>query len=307
VLERCYSLASAPGCDSVHKVTVKRVAGGPVSTYLNRQLKVGDRLEVKGPEGRFVLDASPGPLLLFAGGSGITPIVSILKTALATTARKVTLLYANRTVSAIIFRAELDRLQQAHAGRLRIVHRLDDAEGVVDGAAVQRVVSGQRDASVFVCGPAPFMGLVERTAVVAGASPDRLRIERFTLSTASSALAGQAKGGAASKAPVAAPAAQAPVADGVPEWIDVELRGSRVKVPYKKGQTLLQAARDGGVDAPYSCEEGFCGTCASDLLEGRVVMAADDALTDGEKKKGMILACQSRPLTTRCAFRFCDS
>jgi 3-ketosteroid 9alpha-monooxygenase subunit B len=296
VLERCYSLASAPGLESVHKVTVKRVDGGPVSTYLNRQLKVGDRLEVKGPEGRFVLDASPGPLLLFAGGSGITPIVSILKTALATTARKVTLLYANRTASSIIFRAELDRLQQAHAARLRVIHRLDDAEGVVDGAAVQRVVAGQRDASVFVCGPAPFMGLVERTAVVAGASPDRLRIERFTLS-----------GPSANPSAVAAPAAQAPIAEGIPESIDVELRGSRVKVPYKKGQTLLQAARDGGVDAPYSCEEGFCGTCASDLLEGRVVMAADDALTDAEKKKGMILACQSRPLTTRCAFRFCDS
>jgi 3-ketosteroid 9alpha-monooxygenase subunit B len=298
VLERCYSLASAPGCDTVHKVTVKRVDGGPASTYLNRQLKVGDRLEVKGPEGRFVLDANTGPLLLFAGGSGITPIVSLVKTALATTARKVTLLYANRTLSSIIFRAELDRLQQAHAGRLRVVYRLDDVEGVVDGAAVQRVVGGQRDASVYVCGPAPFMAFVERTAVVAGASPDRLRIERFTLAQ---------PGAAASAAPVSAPAAQAPIAEGVPEWIDVELRGSRARVPYKKGQTLLQAARDGGVDAPYSCEEGFCGTCASDLLEGRVVMAADDALTDAEKKKGMILACQSRPLTTRCGFRFCDS
>jgi 3-ketosteroid 9alpha-monooxygenase subunit B len=136
------------------------------------------------------------------------------------------------------------------------------------------------------------MALVERAAIAAGASPDRLRIERFTL---------------ASPAQPAASAGPPPGAEGIPEWIDVELRGSRQRVPYKKGQTLLQAARDGGVDAPYSCEEGFCGTCASDLLEGRVVMAADDALTDAEKKKGMILACQSRPLTNQCAFRFCDS
>jgi 3-ketosteroid 9alpha-monooxygenase subunit B len=290
--ERCYSLSSAPDCDPVHKVTVKRVAGGPVSTFLNERLRVGDRLEVKGPEGRFVLDRADGPLLLFAGGSGITPVISIVKTALATTSRRATLLYANRNQASVIFRAELERLQGAYPGRLQVVHRFDDVHGVLDEATVRGLVAGQRDASVFVCGPAPFMALVERVAVAAGASPDRLRIERFTLGAAAPA-----------------PAEPRPGADGseIPDFIDVELRGSRHRVPYKKGKTLLQAARDAGLDAPYSCEEGFCGCCASDLLEGKVVMAADDALTDAEKKKGMILACQSRPLTRRCSFRFVDS
>jgi 3-ketosteroid 9alpha-monooxygenase subunit B len=290
-LERCYSLASAPECDPVHKVTVKRVAGGPVSGFLHERLRVGDRIDVKGPEGRFVLDRAAGPLLLFAGGSGITPVISIIKTALKTTDRRVTLLYANRTQGSVIFRDELERLERAHPGRLRVVHRLDDVHGPVDDAAVRGIVAGQFGASVFICGPTPFMALVERAALAAGASPDHLRIERFTLSAPAPAEA----------------AAPAPAAEGTPDSIDIELRGAHHKVPYKKGQTLLQAARDAGLDAPYSCEEGFCGCCASDLLEGRVVMATCDALTEAEKKRGMVLACQSRPLTKRCSFRFVDS
>jgi 3-ketosteroid 9alpha-monooxygenase subunit B len=138
------------------------------------------------------------------------------------------------------------------------------------------------------------MALVERAVIAAGASPDRVRIERFTLSAPS---------------PVAQsiPATATPAATGTPEFVDIELRGEHHRVPYAKGKTLLQAARDGGLDPPYSCEEGFCGSCASDLLEGRVEMATCDALTEAEQKKGMILACQSRPLTTRCLFRFVDN
>jgi 3-ketosteroid 9alpha-monooxygenase subunit B len=291
-VERCYSLSSAPEVEKIHKVTVKRVAGGAVSPVLHQRLKVGDRVDVKGPEGRFVLDKADGPLLLFAGGSGITPVIAIVKTALATTARRVRLVYANRSRSSIIFRDELERLVRAHPGRLEVVHRLDDEQGPVDAPAVTAAVAGLRDPSVYVCGPAPFMGLIERQVVAAGASPDRIRIERFTLSAPAAHAA-------------SAPAAPAP--EGIPEFIAIELRGEHHKVPYKKGKTLLQTARDGGLDAPYSCEEGFCGCCASDLLEGRVVMATCDALTEAEQKRGMILACQSRPLTTRCSFRFVDS
>ena len=93
---------------------------------------------------------------------------------------------------------------------------------------------------------------------------------------------------------------------GTPEFIDIELRGKHHHLPYVPGKTLLQIAQDAGLDAPYSCEEGFCGCCASDLLEGKVTMAADDALSIEEKRRGMILACQSRPTTTRCSFRFAD-
>lgn len=287
-LRRCYSLASSPDCESEHKITVKRTAGGRVSNWLNDHLRVGDVLSVMPPEGRFVLDDRAGPLLLFAGGSGITPVISILKSALTSTRRAATLVYANRDRRATIFAEELDRLQEAHPGRLVVHHRFDTVHGVIDEPAVRTIASKQKDASCFLCGPGPFMALVERALVAAGVPSEHVRVERFTLAT-----------------PAASPAAVA--IEGQPEFIDVELRGERHRVPYTPGKTLLQIARDAGLDAPYSCEEGFCGCCASDLLEGRVTMAADDALSTEEKRRGMILACQSRPVTARCAFRFVDS
>jgi 3-ketosteroid 9alpha-monooxygenase subunit B len=289
-LQRCYSLASAPGCDREHKVTVKRVRGGRVSNWLHDRLRVGDRLPVMRPEGRFLLDNTDAPLLLFAAGSGITPIISILKTALLTTARRATLLYANRDEASVIFREELESLWKANPDRLRVLHRFDDVHGLLDEKAVHAVVTEAPGASCYVCGPGPFMELVERAATSSGASPERMRIERFTVGTPMRQ---------------AHPLESANPSD-VPEYLDVGLRGVRHRVAYQAGKTLLQAVREGGVDAPYSCEEGFCGCCAADLLEGRVAMDAGDALSGDEKRRGMILTCQSRPLTRRCAFRFVD-
>jgi 3-ketosteroid 9alpha-monooxygenase subunit B len=288
-LQRCYSLASALSVDRQHKVTVKRVRGGRVSNWLNDRVRVGDELAVMRPEGRFTLDATDTPLLLMAGGSGITPVISILKTTLATTARQVTLLYANRDEASVIFRGEIEALRQTHPDRLRVIHRLDAVHGQIDEKSVQGIAAETRDASCYVCGPGPFMALVERAAMVAGVAADRIRIERFT----------------SDRTEASAPASVVHGAEA-PEVVDVELRGEHHRIPYVRGKTLLDVARDGGLDAPYSCEEGFCGSCAAHLTEGRVVMDADDALTPDEKRRGMILACQSRPVTKRCGFRFID-
>jgi len=301
-LRRCYSLASSPDCGEGHKFTVKRVHGGPVSTYMNEGLREGDVLQVMRPEGRFVLDDGMAPLLLFAGGSGITPVISILKTVLRTTARRATLLYANRDARSIIFARELEQLRHQHGDRVNVIHHLDEARGYLGEAAVRSLVDAHPGATAFLCGPGPFMALVERVLLAAGWPEGRVRIERFEHA------AGKATTPAVAAAPVAAGAngAAPGVTEGVPASIEVHLRGQKHLVPYTPGKTLLQTARDAGIDAPYSCEEGFCGCCASHLLEGRVVMAADDALSSEEKKKGMILACQSKPTTTRCAFRFVD-
>jgi 3-ketosteroid 9alpha-monooxygenase subunit B len=288
-LQRCYSLASAPGCDREHKVTVKRVRGGRVSNWLHDRLRVGDRLPVMRPEGRFVLDRTDAPLLLFAAGSGITPVISILKTALLTTTRRATLLYANRDEASVIFREELESLRNANQDRLRVLHRFDDVHGLLDESTVCAVVTGTPGASCYVCGPGPFMELIERAATSSGVSPERMRIERFTV------------GMSVQQAP-----RESVDPSEVPEYLDVGLRGGQHRVAYSAGKTLLQAAREGGLDAPYSCEEGFCGCCAADLLDGRVAMDADDALSGEEKRRGMILTCQARPLTRRCAFRFVD-
>jgi 3-ketosteroid 9alpha-monooxygenase subunit B len=287
-MQRCYSLASAPCVDRQWRVTVKRVRGGRVSNWLNDRVCVGDELAVMRPEGRFVLDAADGPLLLMAGGSGITPIISILKTALATTARSATLLYANRDEAAVIFRDEIETLRRRYPDRLRVVHRFDATHGQIDERGIGAIAAEARDASCYICGPGPFMALAERAVLMAGLAADRIRIERFTVDRTDATM------------PTATLGAE------VPHAVEVQLRGERRRLPYVAGKTLLQAVLDGGLDAPYSCEEGFCGSCAAYLTEGRVIMDADDALTPEEKRRGMILACQSRPVTRRCAFRFVD-
>lgn len=289
VLKRCYSLASAPGSDPAPKVTVKRVAGGRASNWLNDHVHAGDVIGVQAPAGRFVLGKGDGPLVLFAGGSGITPIISIIKTALARTGRTATLVFANRDARSIIFEAELAALSQQHGLRLAVRHRLDDRDGFMTREHVAReVVPG---ATYFLCGPGPFMDLVEAALLGAGAPADHVHVERFL----------------SAPDPVAHPKDASPPPGGdVPSTIGVEHEGAQRDVPYQSGQTLLEAAIAGGVDAPYSCKEGFCGCCAALLLEGTVRMDADDALTPEAKKRGLILACQARPTSASCKLRFVE-
>jgi 3-ketosteroid 9alpha-monooxygenase subunit B len=294
-LRRCYSLASCPVTESEHKVTVKRVADGRVSNWVNDRLREGETVSVLPPEGRFVLGASTAPLMLFAGGSGITPVIALLKAALAPGAlagRRVKLVYANRDARSIIFAKELDALAARHAGRLDIVHRLDDRDGFLRASDVPALLLA-RDAACYVCGPGPFMDAVESGLRAAGVPDAAIHIERFVSPPEP-------------KAHVEPAADTASAGGNTPDVVDVVFRGERRSVPYSAGKTLLRAAIDAGVDAPYSCEEGFCGCCVAKLLDGEVEMAADDALSKDEKKRGLILTCQSTPKTRKCAFEYLD-
>jgi 3-ketosteroid 9alpha-monooxygenase subunit B len=297
-LRRCYSLASCPVTESEHKVTIKRVTDGRVSNWVNDELSEGETVSVLPPEGRFVLGTSTAPLMLFAGGSGITPVIALLKAALAPSGvpeRRVKLVYANRDARSIIFARELDALARKHAGRLEIVHRQDDRDGFLRASEVPALLLA-RDAACYVCGPGPFMDAVESGLRDAGVPDEAIHIERFVSPP--------------EPTPHVEPAADAALAvsagGNTPDVLDVVFRGERRTVPYAPGKTLLRAAIDAGVDAPYSCEEGFCGCCVAKLLEGEVEMAADDALSKDEKKRGLILTCQSTPKTKRCAFEYLD-
>jgi len=289
-LRRCYSLASAPQCDNAPKVTIKRVKDGRVSNWLNDHVRAGDTLSVLPPEGRFVLTDSDAPLVLFAGGSGITPVISLVKTALVTGARSIALFYANRDPRSIIFGEELAALSAKHGRRIELLQHLDDAKGFVTEKDVRAFAErgGVRGVH-YICGPGPFMDTVERGLIAAGVDPSRIRIERF--------LSLPDPGEEPKPAPL-------PAHGAVPAEIEIELRGETQTVPYQEGSSILKAARDAGLDAPYSCEEGFCGCCAARLLEGQVHMAATDALTEEEKRRGLILTCQARPLTSRCKVRY---
>lgn len=292
-LRRCYSLASSPDWESEHKVTIKRVEDGRISNWVNDELKEGDTVKVLPPEGRFVMSRQADHMLLFGGGSGITPVISILKSALKTTQRSITLVYANRDDKSVIFKDELEQIVADHADRVKVVHRLDNRDGFLRIADIAKFVGDRKDGEYFMCGPGPFMDTVEAGLKAAGVDPERVHIEKFV------SLADPGEG---------ADAAAAGVPDDaeVPTTIGMEINGKHFDVPYEKGKTLLQAAIDAGVDAPYSCEEGFCGCCTAKLVEGEVNMAEDEALTADEKSRGYILACQSCPTTKACKVKFLD-
>jgi 3-ketosteroid 9alpha-monooxygenase subunit B len=273
---RCYSLSSAPETDAEAKVTVKRVDGGRGSNWFHDALREGAVIEVLAPAGRFVLGTGEAPLLLFAGGSGITPVMSLIKSALGTTSRRMRLFYANRDATSVIFAAEFDALQRAWPGRLEVVHHLDATQGLTTAAEIMQALSGFETAEAYLCGPSPFMTLVEDTLLASGMPRNRVLIERF-----------EASGNA--DVPVA------PVADAgetIPDFITIHFEGRTHKVPYRKGLTILNAAREAGLSPNSACEEGFCASCAARRIKGRIVLASNDIYTEEDLASGWILTCQ---------------
>jgi 3-ketosteroid 9alpha-monooxygenase subunit B len=287
-LLRCYSLSSAPEIDSAPKVTVKLVPGGRGSSWFHSAVKAGATLAVMQPAGRFVLHEGDRPLLLFAGGSGVTPILSLIKSALATTQRRIRLFYANRDAPSVIFRGELDALVAKHGARLELVHHLDAELGLTSRPEVERMHAGFEQADAYLCGPGPFMELIEQALLARGHSRDHLWIERF-------------EGvGEHSQAGGVAPSATAPSVGGAPSEIVVHLDKTVHRIPYAKGQSLLAAARKAGLGAPFACEEGYCGSCAAKKLRGAVTMLANDVFTPEEVAQGWILTCQGHAEGDEC-------
>jgi len=305
-LVRCYSLSSSPETDAEPKVTVKRIEDGRVSNWMNDHLAVGHPVHVMRPAGRFVLRDSNAPLLLFGGGSGITPLLSLLKSALHATARRVRLVYANRDRDSVIFRAELDVLEADHRGRLELIHHLDVDSGLLDAAGARMQTRGLEGADCYVCGPAAFMGVVETALAEAGVSPERVWIERFVSPPDGQApeVALADDGAAVAAAPGASAASTTDAAP--PAELTVHLDGSTHRVAYKPGQSVLEAVQAAGLDPPFACTEGYCGSCAARLEAGEIKMAANDVFSDAEVGRGHILACQSRVVAGPCEVRFDD-
>ena len=282
VLTRSYSLSSSPDTDAEHTVTVKRVDDGRVSNLFNDDLSKGDTLMVTPPAGFFVLDDLHRELFFFSGGSGITPCISIIKTALATTTRGIKLVYANRDQRSIIFKDELDALVAANPGRLEITHLLDERDGFLDLDRVKEQVKGDLEADFYLCGPGAFMATVEAALEELGLHKDRIHLEVF----ASPPDPGHEPSGEET--------AHVPAPGGVPESIAVTLDGDTKQVPYEGGESVLHAARRAGLDPPFSCEEGYCSCCMAKLMEGEVKMTANDCLTAELLEEGWVLTCQSR-------------
>jgi 3-ketosteroid 9alpha-monooxygenase subunit B len=273
---RCYSLSSAPETDGRRlKVTVKRVTGGKGSNWFNDFLKEGGSLHVMPPAGRFVLKDSPAPLLLFGGGSGITPMMSLIKSSLKSGSRKIRLFYANRDKPSIIFDRELLELIAGHQGRLEVIHHLDAVQGLTKPEEIMAAMKGFETAEAYLCGPAPFMALVEHTLLGGGMSRDKVLVERF-----------EASGNDA------VPVEPQEEGDVIPSEITIHIENKVHKVPYQKGQTILEAARAAGLNPLSSCEEGFCASCAAKRIKGKVVLAKNDIYTADDLANDWILTCQ---------------
>ncbi|MBX8688880.1 2Fe-2S iron-sulfur cluster binding domain-containing protein [Mycobacterium sp. 20091114027_K0903767] len=273
---RCYSMSSSPAVELDLRITVKRDRDGLVSNWINDTVSVGDELHIAPPEGRFVLTPTDRDVVTFAGGSGITPVFSLVHSALAATTRKARLFYANRDLESVIFRDALAKLTAVHAGRFEVHHHLDDHDGIVSPQRIADFIAGTTHTSTdyYVCGPAPFMDTVERVLLDAGIPRRQLHLERFTV------------------AAIPEPDPDEPV---VTEEVTIELDRQTVTVPYRAGNTLLQTARLAGLKAPSSCETGSCGTCMAQVVEGCARMHNNDALDDDEVADGWVVTCQALP------------
>jgi 3-ketosteroid 9alpha-monooxygenase subunit B len=275
---RSYSMSSSPGIDDDLQVTIKRVAGGVVSNWLVDHVGHGDRIDVSAPSGSFVLqDADAGKdVVAFAAGSGITPIFSVIKFALADTERNVRMLFANRDRPSAIFHSSLQALESTYPGRLQIEYSFDEDSGFADGGDVARMLGTGLNSDVYICGPAPFMDMVVTTLVWCGARSDQLHVERFTPEEDDD---------------------HPPASEGAE--VTVTLRGRTVTVTNRSHWTLVQAARTGGLMPPSSCHLGQCATCVARITEGQVEMRNNQILTPEEVAEGWVLTCQARPLTPR--------
>lgn len=300
-IRRSYSICSGLD-DGCLQVGIKRVAGGAFSTWANEGLRVGDRLQAMPPQGRFHTPLDPGAArsyLAFAGGSGITPVLSILRTVLTREPHSdFTLVYANRSAATIMFREELEDLKNRHMGRLTVLHILEDGAdeidlftGRVDGAKCAALFSGWIDPgamdAAFICGPEPMMLAVSAALRDHGMAEDRIKYELFA--SAQPGRLPQRAGGADAARPGAGAAAR------------ITLDGAVHGVDLAQGQTILDAALGAGLDAPYACKAGVCSTCRARVTGGEAEMAANHALEDYEVAQGYVLTCQARPVTPNLA------
>jgi ferredoxin-NADP reductase len=275
-LRRCYSMSSAPVEDEL-RITVKRDPGGLVSNWLNDTAAEGAELHAAPPEGRFVLRGDvTDDLVAFAGGSGITPIMSLVRTVLANTSRRVRLFYANRASGSVIFADALARLAEQHPDRFEVAFHYDDERGVVTPAVLSPLVGGGV-ADYYICGPTPFMSAVESAVLEAGTPPARVHLERFQV------------------APVPVDLIDAVDGEVPTDEVVFVLDRRTTRTSYRAGDTLLQTARSAGLKAPASCEMGSCGTCMAKVVEGSARMLNNDALDDDEVDEGWVLTCQSLP------------
>jgi 3-ketosteroid 9alpha-monooxygenase subunit B len=287
---RCYSLCSSPHVDDAMRIAVKRVREGVGSNWVNDMLAVGDEVECLPPGGVFTPKNFDEDLLLFAGGSGITPVLSILKSALAVGSGQVVLVYANQHEKAVIFAGQLRELVELYPERLHVLHWLESVQGRPSRALLKAFVAPYSSYTAFVCGPSPFMETVTHALRDCAVPPARIHIEKFQ---------SLAENPFEMTTPAVADAGDGPTTD-----LEVNLDGETHHFDWPRQSKLLDFLLDKGLKAPYSCRQGLCSACACIIDEGEVKMLTNEILEQEDLDEGYVLGCQSLPLTDRVKIRY---
>jgi 3-ketosteroid 9alpha-monooxygenase subunit B len=277
-LPRCYS--------------IKRVTGGRGSNWVCDHVRAGDTLQVMTPAGVFTPASLQDDFLLCAGGSGITPVFSILRSALAHGQGRICLLYANRDERSVIFRDELNTLAAAHPARLQVIHWLDSVQGVPSVAQLAELARPWAQEQAFICGPGPFMDAMVAALALAGMDGERVHVERFvSLPDEEDVAAINA-------------AAPPPAASVEQATVEIELDGEVHTLTVAGTETLLDAALKAGINAPHSCQAGMCASCMCQVVEGEVHLRHNEVLDAKDLAKRWTLSCQALPTSGRVRVRF---
>ncbi len=303
-VRRNYSVCVSPS-EGMLKIGVKKIAGGVFSGWVNDELKAGDELDVMAPHGSFCwnFDArARREYVAFAGGSGITPVLSLLKTALAMEPQsRFTLFYGNRNSPGVMFLEEIAGLKDRYLDRLSVFHFLEEEEeeielfnGRLDRAKAEEILSTLVNPTnidaFFICGPGPMMDAVEEALVAKGVDKPRILIERFTTGPLSAAQAAAAR-------------ALEEKAAGLK--MSVTLNGRRMQVAFDpEKHSILDNVRAAGLPAPFACKGGVCATCRAKVTAGEVSMKVNYGLSEQELADGYVLTCQATPLTEGVALTY---
>jgi 3-ketosteroid 9alpha-monooxygenase subunit B len=275
---RCYSLCSSPFIGDPMTVTVKRTEGGYASNWLCDRAHAGMKIHVLAPSGTFVPKTLDTDFLLLGAGSGITPMMSICKSALAEGSGKVVLIYANQDENSVIFGGSLRDLAAKYPDRFTLIHWLVSVQGLPSAAALASLAAPYAGHDAYICGPGPFMSAAEEALKTIGA--ERIHIEVFK---------------SLESDPFAAVVISEDDSDEGPATAIVTLDGETHEIGWPRNAKLLDVLLDKGLDAPFSCREGHCGACAVLKKGGDVEMEVNDVLEQSDLDEGLILGCQARP------------
>ncbi len=296
-VRRSYSICSGPD-DGELRIAVKKVDGGAFSSWAADELKSGDELDVMTPTGRFGIAAAPDESRVyvgFAAGSGITPLLSIMKGVLAREPNsRFFLFYGNRATEGVMFREALEELKDRFLQRFSLFHVISGEEqdlpilhGRLDGKKVRVLLRSLVPASIvdhiFICGPTAMSEDIEATCRDIGIAEDRIHVERFV-----SGLGGK-------------PRPKAVIAPSAPPkaFASLIIDGKRREVPVAEGEAILDAALRAGMDLPFACKGGMCSTCRAKLVEGKAEMDVNYSLEPWELKAGFVLTCQAKPVSDK--------